>query len=393
MRILYIDAFSGASGDMILGALLDLGVPLEELLEPLRRLPMGPWELKVKRESRHHIHGTRVQVELPVEIHEHRTHAQIRAMLQQAALPQAVRDRSLRIFQELAKAEARIHDRDPEQITFHEVGAVDSIVDIVGAALGFEFLQPERVVVSALALGRGFVHTHHGTLPVPAPATLEILKDVPVHQGDVEAELVTPTGAAILKEVAHEFGGMPAMMPKKIGYGVGSRELPTRPNLLRMILGESATAGWREDWVLEANIDDMNPEFCEHLMERLLEAGALDVGWSPMVMKRGRPGGLLRVLVESRNRDCVSEVILLESTSIGLRAYPVVRQCLERRQEEVEVPWGKVRVKVSSLGGRVINALPEYQDCREVALKSTVPLKEVYFRALAAYFSKSGAGN
>lgn len=391
MRVIYVDAFSGASGDMILGALLDLGVPLEAMEEPLKRLPMGQWEFRVARESRHHIHGTRVHVQVYPQAHEHRTHAQIREMLLQSALPQGVKDRSLRIFNELANAEARVHDKAPEQITFHEVGAVDSIVDIVGAVLGFEWLKPHKVVVSALPLGKGFVHAHHGTLPVPAPATIELLRGVPVYQGDEEAELVTPTGAAILKEVAQEFGDMPPMKPQKVGYGVGSKDLPRRPNLLRMILGESEALGLREDWVLEANIDDMNPEFVEHLMDRLLEAGALDVGWCPMVMKRGRPGGLLKVLVEGRNRDSVSEVILMESTSIGLRAHAVERQCLERRYEEVETPWGKARVKVCFSGERVLNALPEYQDCRDIALKSKVPLKEIYFRALAAYYGKGWA--
>lgn len=389
MRVLYVDAFSGASGDMILGALLDLGVPLEAMEEPLKRLPMGAWGLKVTRESRHHIHGTRVHVEVPLQAHEHRTYAHIKAMLLQAALPQEVKERSLRIFRELAGAEARIHDKDPEQITFHEVGAVDSIVDIVGAMLGFDFLKPDKVAVSALPLGRGFVHAHHGTLPVPAPATLELLKDVPVYEGDEEVELVTPTGAAILKEVAHEFGSMPSMKPREVGYGVGARDLSRRPNLLRMILGESDAMGLREDWVLEANIDDMNPEFVEYLVDRLLEAGALDVGWCPMIMKRGRPGGLLKVLVESRNRESVSEVVLGESTSIGFRAYKVERQCLERHYQEVETPWGKARVKVCSLGEKVVNALPEYQDCRDIALKKKVPLKEVYFRTLAAYHGKS----
>lgn len=373
---------------MILAALLDLGVPLEAMQEPLKRLPMGAWNFQVTRESRHHIHGTRVRVELPAQAHEHRTYAQIRAMLSESALPQRIKDRSLRIFHELARAEARIHDKDPQEVTFHEVGAVDSIVDIVGAMVGFDFLKPDRVAVSALPLGRGFVCAQHGTLPVPAPATLELLKDVPVYQGDEQAELVTPTGAAILREVAHEFGGMPPMKPQKVGYGVGSKDLPQRPNLLRMILGESGGLGLRGDWVLEANIDDMNPEFVEHLLDRLLEAGALDVGWCPMVMKRGRPGGLLKVLVESRNKELVSEVILQESTSIGLRAYEVERRCLERHYEEVETPWGKVRVKVCFLGERVLNALPEYQDCREIALKTKVPLKEVYFRALAAYHGK-----
>jgi uncharacterized protein (TIGR00299 family) protein len=390
MRVLYVDGFSGASGDMILGALLDLGVPLEAMEGPLRKLPLGPWQIKVATEARHHLHGTRVQVHVPVQSHQHRSHAHIREMLLRAELPQAVRDRSLKVFQRLAGAEARIHRKGPDQVTFHEVGAVDSIVDIVGAVLGFEHLRPDKVVVSPLPLGRGFVESQHGKLPVPAPATLELLSGVPVYEGDVQAEMVTPTAAAILTELAQEFGALPPMRPEKVGYGVGSRDLPQMPNLLRMILGQEGATGLRQDWVLEANIDDMNPQFCEHLIERLLAGGALDVGWCPMIMKRGRPGGLLRVLVESHRKDSVAEIILQESTSIGVRGYPVLRQCLERRFQTVQTPWGEVRLKVCSWGERVLNALPEYQDCRDIALKTGVPLKEVYSRALCAYHQGQG---
>lgn len=393
MRVIYIDAFSGASGDMLLGALVDLGISPTSIQQVLSSLPLGPWSMEVSRQSRHHIHGTRVLVKVPLQEHHHRTHAQIKAMLLQADLPPWVRQASLGAFERLARAEAHIHDMEPDQVTFHEVGAVDSIVDIVGSMLGFHLLGADRVVVSPLPLGRGFADGHHGRLPVPAPATLELLQNVPVYEGESQTELVTPTAAAILTEVAQQFGPLPPMRVERLGYGVGSRDLPERPNLLRLILGQQEGFGIREDWVLEANIDDMNPEFCEHLMERLLAEGAMDVGWCPMIMKRGRPGGLLRVLAKAERKDALTQIILQESTSIGVRTYQVRRQCLDRHAQPVETPWGTVRIKVSSWGGQVLNALPEYQDCRDIALRTGVSLKEVYFRALAAYHSRGQSGS
>lgn len=385
MRILYIDAFSGASGDMFLGALLDMGVPLESLETEVRKLPLERFRLVTVKEQRHGIHGTRLTVELHERIYAHRTMAQIRTMLQDTGLEPQVRDLALRVFERLAEAEGRVHGVAPEAVTFHEVGALDSVVDIVGAAAGIRWLSPDRVVSSALPLGRGFVRGGHGVLPVPAPATLEILKGVPVSEGGQEGELVTPTGAAIIREIAHEFGPLPAMKMEMLGYGVGQRELSDRPNLLRLILGEADHVIFREDWVLEANIDDMNPEFCEHLMETLMAQGALDVSWSPLIMKRGRPGVLLRVLAEPHLRDSMAEIILRESTSIGVRFLPILRRCLERRHEVAETPWGPVRIKVSYAGGEVFNALPEYQDCREIASRTGVPVKEVYHEALSIY--------
>ncbi len=386
MTLLYIDAFSGASGDMILGALLDLGVPLAELEAELRKLGLAGWTLQVTRQARHGIHGTRVVVNPGYDHgHGHRTMADIGKLLQDAPLRPPVRALSLRIFQRLAEAEGRIHGAPPQSVTFHEVGAVDSIVDIVGAAAGLHLLAPGRIVCSHLPLGRGFVEGHHGVLPVPAPATLEILRGVPVSEGGADGELVTPTGAAILREVVDAFGPLPAMRVERIGYGAGHRDPAHRPNLLRLLLGDEEGLGNREDWILEANIDDMNPEFCEHITERLLAEGALDVSWSPLVMKRGRPAVLLRVLVEASGLTAMATRVLQESTSIGVRFYPVRRQCLEREHAVVETAWGPVRIKVSSQDGVVRNALPEYQDCRQIALRTGLPLKEVYLEALTLY--------
>jgi pyridinium-3,5-bisthiocarboxylic acid mononucleotide nickel chelatase len=385
MRILYVDAFSGASGDMILGALLDAGVPLSVVEEEVRKLPVGPFEIRVTREARHGIQGTRVVVEIPHASHAHRAMRDIRVMLEASPLDPAIRDLSLRIFVRLAEAEGKVHGAPPATVTFHEVGAVDSIVDIVGAAKGFHWLGPVRVLSSPLPLGHGFVKSQHGVLPVPAPATLEILRDVPVSNGGVEGEMVTPTGAAILREVAEGFGPLPPVRVERIGYGVGHRDPVERPNLLRFLLGEAEGFGFREDWLLEANIDDMNPEFCEHLTERLLAEGALDVTWSPLIMKKSRPGVMLRVLTDPDRRDASMDVILRESTSIGVRFFPVRRRCLERVHEVVETPWGAVRIKVSSSDDEILNALPEYQDCREIAVRTGVPLKEIYLEAVSVY--------
>jgi len=387
MPLLYVDAFSGASGDMFLGALLDLGVPAERIREGLKSLPVGGWNLKVRREKRHHIWGTRVEVEIETEGHCHRTHGEIREMIASSHLHPEVKEKALEAFSKLAQAEAKIHDLHPDEVTFHEIGAVDSIVDIVGTFIGLHLLGCHKVISSPLPLGRGFVDTAHGRMPVPAPATLEILKGVPIYEGDSTTELLTPTAAAILTVIVQSFGPLPAMRPQRIGYGVGSRDLVERPNLLRLIMGEEDLPGLvREDWILEANIDDMNPQLCEHLMERLLSCGALDVTWTPTIMKRGRPGGILKVLVSWEVKDEILRTMLEESTTIGVRMYKVRRKCLERDVQRVETPWGPVSIKVSSDQGRVMNALPEYRDCEEIASRTGVPLKEVYFRALAAYY-------
>ncbi len=388
MTTLYIDAFSGASGDMILGALLDIGVTLDLLEAEVRKLPLEGCRIRVTREARHGIHGTRVVVEASPASHGHRSMREIRTILEGGGLAPQVRDMSIRIFQRLSEAEGRIHGISPEEITFHEVGAVDSIVDIVGAAVGFHHLKPDRVLASPLPLGRGFVRSQHGVLPVPAPATLELLRGIPLHQCTADTELVTPTAAAILRELVEAFGPLPSMRVERIGYGVGQRDLPDRPNLLRFLLGEEEGTGLREDWILEANIDDMNPEFCEHVMDRLLSADALDVSWSPLIMKKGRPAVLLRVLTEGHRKEAMADLILRESTSIGVRFYPVRRSCLEREHRVVETPWGPVRIKVSHRAGEEFNALPEYQDCRELALRAGVPLKDVYQEALALYRGK-----
>lgn len=388
LRVLYLDAFSGLSGDMILGGLIHLGVPREHILEELVRLPIKGYELESRMEAREGIQGVRVDIKVAVKEQHHRSMEDIKGMLESSSMDPWVKGLSLRIFQRLAEAEGAVHGIPWQKVHFHEVGAVDSIVDVVGSAIGFAYLAPKRVVCSPLVLGGGFARGRHGVLPVPAPATLEVLKGVPVRQAEIDVELVTPTGAAIVTEVADSFGPMPPMRPLRIGYGVGSRKLKERPNLLRLILGESVAEGLREDWIIEANVDDMNPQICQHLTDLLLKEGAKDVGWSPLFMKKGRPGVLLRVIAAYERRDALMELILRESTSIGVRTFQVQRMCLERDQEVVETQWGPVRIKVSRREGEIVNAMPEYDDCRRLAIEKGIPLKEVFQEALSIYRSK-----
>jgi uncharacterized protein (TIGR00299 family) protein len=379
MRILYFDCFSGVSGDMTLAALLDLGLPEEKLRRELAKLGLANFSLEIFRGSRKSISALGLNVKVGPQEEHHRHFSDIRKMIEESALDPRVREKSLAIFQRLAEAEARVHGQRVEEVHFHEVGAVDSMVDIVGTAIGIDHFAPERIVSSVLPMGRGFVQCQHGRLPVPAPATLEILKGHPIKNVDVEGELVTPTGAAILAALSSGVDSWMNIRIDRIGYGMGRSDFPDRPNILRLILGEAGET-YRSDRVavLEANIDDMNPEFYDFLMERLFERGALDVSLSPLQMKKNRPGTLLRVIVEEKDADELSEVILRESTTLGVRSYPVRRKKLPREISEVETRYGRVRVKVSG----ELRFQPEYEDCKRIALEKGVPIQEVYQEAM-----------
>jgi hypothetical protein len=379
MRILYFDCFSGISGDMTLAALLDLGLPQEKLRQELAKLGVGNFSLEIFKGSRSGLAALGLEVKAGPQEEHHRHFSDIRKMIETSTLEQRVKETSLAIFQRLAEAEAKVHGQRLEEVHFHEVGAVDSIVDIVGTAIGIDHFAPERIVSSELPMGKGFVQCQHGRLPVPAPATLEILKGYPIKNVDVEGELVTPTGAAIVAALSSGVDAWTNMKIDRIGYGMGKREFPDRPNLLRLIFGETFEA-YRSDRVavLEANIDDMNPEFYDFLMERLFERGALDVSLSPLLMKKNRPGTLLRVIVEEKDADGLSEVILRESTTLGVRSYPVSRRKLPREISEVETKYGRVRVKVSG----ELRFQPEYEDCKRIALEKGVPIQEVYQEAM-----------
>jgi len=391
LKAIYFDCFSGISGDMTLGALIDAGVPEQYLGEELGKIPGLAFALEVTRVTRGGIAAVDVRVR-PGEEPRERGLEDILALLKASSLPAEVQSLAGGIFGRLAQAEAAVHGIPVERVHFHEVGGVDAIVDIVGAALGVKYLGVERFFCSALPTGRGTVRSGHGVLPLPAPAVAEMLKGVPTAPnpplGTAWAELVTPTGAAIAVSLCSGFGEMPPMKVEAVGYGAGKRELET-PNLLRIFVGELAAdeSGVGGDTVvlLEANIDDMNPEVCSYAAERLLESGALDVFLAPVVMKRGRPGQLLSVLCRPEDSQRLAGILFRETTTLGVRFSHHRRLCLRREMRTVETPFGPIAVKTAFLGGELVQASPEFRDCEGAARRLGVPLKEVYAAATAAF--------
>jgi uncharacterized protein (TIGR00299 family) protein len=365
---------------MVLGALIDIGLPESILIEEVANLGIEPFDIEVQRDERMKIYGTHVKVKARGNEGPQRSYREIKRMIEESSLDQPVKERSLDIFRRLASAEAKIHGEKIDGVHFHEIGALDSIVDVVGAAIGVNHLAIEQVFASRVPVGSGFVRGQHGRLPVPAPGTLEILKGIPIYSSPVNEEVVTPTGAAILTSLATHFGEIPEMKIEKIGYGVGDKVFDEIPNVLRIILGEGE-GPWEGDrvWVVETDIDDMSPEICGYLMERLPEVGALDVTFSSIQMKKNRPGISIRILSPEAEIDRILDTLFRESTSIGVRLYPVHRAKLSRRMEEVETKYGTVRVKVSTdHRGRVVNVMPEFEDCKRIAEAMGIPLKEVY---------------
>ena len=374
-KIAYFDCCSGISGDMVLGALIDCGLDIKMLRKELAKLDLKDYAVSAAKDERHHIVGTNLSVRFKESKH-HRTFKDIKTLISRSRLTQRVKDLSISIFANLAKAEAKIHGCKPDDVHFHEVGAIDSIVDIVGTAIGVEHLGIEKVYASPLPLGTGWVNTSHGRMPVPAPATLELLTGVPTAKSFVRAELTTPTGAAIIKTLAENFGSMPEMKIAKTGYGIGDKDFKEIPNILRINLGE-VSSGSEKLLVLETNIDDMNPQIYDYLMSRLFKKGALDVFLVPIQMKKGRPAILLKVLSPANKKDALMDTIFKETTTIGIRSYEVDRYCLERSIKEVSTPYGKVKVKISQKGGEAINIQPEYEDCKKIAEKKNLSLKDV----------------
>jgi pyridinium-3,5-bisthiocarboxylic acid mononucleotide nickel chelatase len=379
MKIAYLDCFSGISGDMFLGSLLDAGLPFDQLEQGLSSLPLRGYRMEARRESRHQIFGTRFSVAAEEIPHVHRDLKAIRTIIHESGLPETVRVKSVEIFESLAQVEGEIHNRPAEEVQFHEVGAVDSIVDIIGTVYGLEYLNVGKVFASPLPLGSGFTQSAHGTMPVPAPATLALLKGVPVLDAGTRHEMVTPTGAALIKGLALSFGSMPPICIESIGYGVGSRDLPDRPNLMRILIG-SDRSGETADTVvvLETNVDDCSPEWLGFLMERLFDAGALDVVFFPVQMKKGRPGVQIQVIGSPNQGDFLMAIMMEETTTLGIRFRYSQRRVVPRAFREVDAPWGRIRVKeVMQREGRPLLA-PEYEACREIALKHHIPLREVY---------------
>jgi uncharacterized protein (TIGR00299 family) protein len=418
MRIAYLDCFSGISGDMFLGALIDAGVSPKLLEDAVTSLDIGA-RLEVKRVERSGISAAKVDVfahgekDLPREVfweekkrehlhkhahdeshhHDHgRGLKEIRQIIGKAAISQSAKGTAMRVFEALGAAEAKIHNVSIDVVHFHEVGAVDATVDIVCAAVGAEALAVDEWVCSPLNVGGGTVKCAHGTLPVPAPATVELLQEAHLYSSGPQVELVTPTGAAIVKTLVSRFSSFPAMRVEGTGYGAGSRELREHPNVLRLTIGEAleqtqpaATAEAETITVLEANLDDLNPQVVAYAIEQMLAAGALDVFCVPAQMKKGRPGTLVTVLCKPPDADRMAKIIFAETTTLGVRRRDEQRLVLSRRWEKVETDWGPVRIKIGSMNGTIANCAPEYEDCRAVAEKHHVPLKTVIQESLQQY--------
>ncbi len=383
MKTGYFDAFSGLSGDMIVGALLDAGADFAALEQAIATLGMSGYRLASRPKSRNGIVATKFDVEVSTPQPE-RHLGEIVAMIRAGALAPAVTGNAIAIFEALAEAEARVHRTTPDHVHFHEVGAVDSIIDVVGAAWGIDQLGLERLLVSPLPMGQGFAKSRHGTIPIPPPATVELLTGFPVKLGDGEAEMVTPTGAAIIRALAHPAPATMTFQVSKVAYGSGTKDFSDRPNLLRLLIGvESASFGTDELVEIAANIDDLNPQIYDHVSERLFAAGARDVTLTPTIMKKGRPGVILAVLAEPAARERIASIIFAETSTIGLRFYPVSRFKLDRRVLEAETRFGTIRVKLSGDPAQPATLAPEYDDCRKAAVTHDVPLKLVIEEAAA----------
>jgi pyridinium-3,5-bisthiocarboxylic acid mononucleotide nickel chelatase len=373
MRIAYGDLIGGISGDMFVAALLDLGLSLEVLSRELRKIPTLEFELNVAKKTVHSIATTHFQVKSPS--HEApRSWKQIRQLIETSDLAHEVKETGVKIFQRLAEAEGKIHGTATEEVHFHEVGATDSIVDIIAAAIGFYELKIGAVHFSKVPLGRGLTQSGHGPLPVPGPATLELLKGIPVHWTALEGETVTPTGAAIMSVLGTSFGEQPSMTVEKIGYGTGQKEWPECPNLFRLVLGASTDWQQEEMLVIETNIDDMNPQFFEHVMDRLFAAGARDVFFSPVQMKKNRPAVLLQVIAEPRDRDRLAKILFEETTTIGLRYHSVGRIILNRTEATIKTRFGDVRIKILQEPNGEKRISPEYDDLKRIASEKRIPL-------------------
>lgn len=384
MKIAFLDAFSGLSGDMIVGALLDAGVDFDQLRAVLASMPLDGYQLSIRRKTVNGISALKFDVKTAP--HQPERHlGEIREIIERApALDLRVKDRALGIFTVLAEAEAKVHRTSPNEVHFHEVGAVDSIIDVVGAAWCFERLDIGDAFVSAMPMGKGFVRSRHGVIPVPAPATAELLAGFPVRMGDGESEMVTPTGGAIVRALAKPAPPAMHLHVERVGYGAGTKDFADRPNVLRLMLGEGESAYQTDELIeIQANIDDLNPQIYDLLVERLFEAGARDVTLTPTIMKKGRPAIIVAVLAEPSDRERIAAVMFAETSTIGLRYHPVSRLKLAREIIEVDTRWGRVRAKVSR-GGEALTISPEYDDCKRLAREHRVALRTVLEEARAA---------
>ena len=399
-RILYFDCFSGASGDMILGALIDAGLPVDELRQALGSLAIGEYAMTTERVDRAGIAATKFRIREPQHphggstaghSHPHRNLAAIKSLIDRCALSASGKARVISLFQRLGDTEAAIHQIPVDEVHLHEVGALDSIIDIVGSVFGLEWFGADQVSASPLNVGSGTVQCQHGTFPVPAPATAKLVEGVPIYSDGVPAELLTPTGALLVTGYASSYGTIPPMTIDTIGYGAGERNPAGVPNVLRLIVGESAASGSVERVVvIECEIDDMNPQIFGMLMDRLYAAGALEVFYVPIQMKKNRPGTLVTTVAPPERREAMSQVLFRETTTIGLRYQELMRERLNREEVQVETPMGPVRFKVASRAGRVVNVAPEFDDCARLATEHGLSVKEVQAIAGKAYLDRQG---
>jgi hypothetical protein len=385
-RVIYFDCFSGISGDMILGALVSLGVDIKEIQNCLKSLNLKGCKLNSRQVKRNGFIGTKVNVILnqtAQKSHHARSFKDIKSLIEKSDLPKIVKFNSIAIFRRIAKVEAKVHGTTINRIHFHEVGAIDSIIDIVGGSLAMNLLDADLIVSSPINTGEGVVKCDHGILPVPAPATLELLKGIPCYSSGVKKELTTPTGAAFIGYFAEKFGSLPNMDMLSTGYGAGSHEIKKIPNLLRVVLGRCEESSYQDSMkVIETNIDDMNPEFYDYVIDQLFKVGAVDVFFAPINMKKNRPGILLSVITSTEYFDSVVQVLLKETSTLGVRHYDVDRVVLPRKQIMIMTPFGKVRVKIGTRNNSTLTISPEYEDCKKIALKNEIPVKIVYEEAL-----------
>jgi len=380
MKLLYYDCFSGISGDMNLGAMIDLGVDPEYLKDELSKLNLGGWKLDITHDQRHGLYGTKVTVVQTKHEHVHRHLSDIYKIIDSSSLDVKIKGLSKQIFRRLAEAEASVHKIPVEEVHFHEVGATDAIIDIVGAAICYHALNVDEVHVSVIETGGGKVKCEHGVLPVPAPATVELLKNIPVRKGGVDFEATTPTGAAIISTLGNVFNKPVNMKILRTGHGIGQKDHPEVPNILRVFLGEAEEQSeeGHDAFLLECNIDDMNPEHYDYISEKLFSAGASDVYLSNVIMKKSRPGTVLSVICEKNAVDTLKEIIFSESTTLGIRCFSFKKETLLRTFEKIETRYGTVTFKRSFYRGKEVSLKPEYEECRRIAMETGKPLKEIY---------------
>ena len=396
MKIAYFDCFSGISGDMTVGALLDAGLKIETLEKELKKLGLTGYQLEVNKVVKKGISATKFKVKIKEEGVERRF-KDILIILEKSKLDEEIKNETKKIFFNIAQAESKIHHKDIDKIHFHEIGGLDSIIDITSAVIGIKTLGIEEIHSSALPVGKGFVKCAHGVIPVPVPATLELLKNIPTYSGGIESEMITPTGAGIISTLAKSFGERPLMKIEKIGYGAGEKEF-TIPNLLRVSIGEKILndENIKDDYIsdeamlIETNIDDMNPEFYDYIMDKLFSQGALDVFLTPIQMKKNRPAHMLSIIVYEQDLKEILEVLFSESTTLGVRLREIKRLRLGQQNFIAETKYGKIKVKVGIFKGEIKNIAPEYEDCKKMAKQHHVPLKEIYEEAKKIAYNKLG---